>query len=341
MPEPPNADRLLWLQPDWLADAKRWIAAQLERLGLEPAGEIEQGHVRWWSTVMRVPTTEGDLYFKANAPPHQFEAALIAMLARLRPGQVPELPAVDPGRGWLLIRDGGTRLRELVGSAADLIRWEELLPRYAELQLALAPHADELLAVGVPDVRLAGLAGSLERLLEDVEAILLDRPQGLTSNERERLCALVPEIDAKARGLAGYGIPETIQHDDFHDGNVFVRDGRYLFFDWGDSCVSHPFHTLVVTFRAIAHRFERDIRPGGPELLRLRDAYLEPFAGYGNHDELVAAVDLAHLTGTVGRTLAWHRFVYAREPEFRADDTETVPYGLKRLLDLGPLGSWS
>jgi hypothetical protein len=253
---------------------------------------------------------------------------------------VPELSAVDLDRGWLLMRDGGTRLRELVQSPADLDHWAELLPRYAELQLALALHPDELVAAGVPDVRLTGLPGKLEQLLENDEATLLDRPHGLTSDERERLRELLPEIAAAATELADYGIPETIQHDDFHDGNVFVRDGRYLFFDWGDSCVSHPFHTLVVTFRAIAHRFELEIRPGGPELLRLRDAYLEPFAGYGNHDELAAAVDLAHLTGTIGRTLAWHRFVYAREPEFRADDTETVPYGLKRLLDLGPLGSW-
>jgi len=341
MPEAQNADRLLWLRPDWLAGAKRWIAAELERLGLEPAGEIEQVHVRWWSTVMRVPTTEGDLYFKANAPPHHFEAALIAMLARLRPGQVPEVAAVDRDRGWLLMRDGGTRLRELVQSPADLDRWAELLPRYAELQVTLAQHADELLAAGVPEVRLAGLTANLEDLLRDDEAIMLDRPGGLASNERDQLLELVPKISAAATELAGYGIPETIQHDDFHDGNVFVRDGRYLFFDWGDSCVSHPFHTLVVTFRAIAHRFDPDVRPGGPELLRLRDAYLEPFAGYGSHDELAAAVDLAHLTGTIGRTLAWHRFVYEREPEFRGDDVEAVPYGLKRLLDLGPLGSWS
>jgi phosphotransferase family enzyme len=341
MPEPPNAGRLLWLQPEWVAEAKRWIAAELERFGLEPAGEIEQGHVRWWSTVMRVPTTGGDVYFKANAPPHRFEAALVAMLVRLRPDQVPELPAVDPLRGWMLMRGGGTRLRELVQSTADLAHWEEVLPRYGELQLALASHADELLAVDVPDLRLAGFPASYRRLLEDDEAVLLDRTGGLTSDERVRLLDLAPKIAAAVRELVDYGIPETIQHDDFHDGNVFVRDGRYVFFDWGDSCVSHPFHTLVVTFRAIAHRFELDVKPGGPELLRLRDAYLEPFAGYGTHDELVAAVDLAHLTGTVGRALAWHRFVSAREPEFRADDAEAVPYGLKRLLDLGPLGSWS
>jgi hypothetical protein len=80
---------------------------------------------------MRVPTADDDLYFKANAPPHRFEAALVEVLTQLLPGQVPELPAVDPDRGWMLMRDGGTRLRELVRSPADLARWEELLPIYA------------------------------------------------------------------------------------------------------------------------------------------------------------------------------------------------------------------
>ena len=55
--------------------------------------------------------------------------------------------------------------------------------------------------------------------------------------------------------------------------------------------------------------------------------------------DLVEAAELAHFTGTAARTLAWHRFVSARDPEFRADDEEAIPYGLRRLLDLGPLGT--
>lgn len=339
MPETANSDRLLWKQPAWLAGATRWIHARLDEQGISPAGEVEQPHVRWWSTVLRVPTSAGDLYFKANAPPHAFEAALLVILGGLRPGRVPGLVAADPQRGWLLMRDGGTRRREELTSAADLVRWEELLPTYAELQLSVAPHVDELLAAGVPDERLAVLPAHLEQLLADRDTLLIDLPDGLTSDEHERLRELAREFAATCDRLAAYGLPETLQHDDLHDGNVFVRDGRYVFFDWGDSAVSHPFHSLVVTLRAIAHRFE--LEPGGPELLRLRDAYLEPFAPYGSHDELAAASDLAHLTGTAARSLAWHRFVSAREPEFRADDAEAVPYGLRRLLDLGPIGSWS
>jgi hypothetical protein len=308
------------VQPDWLAEATAWI-----RERAEVSGEIEQPHVRWWSTVLRVPTPDGDLFFKAVAPIHAFEAALTARLAELQPSRVPELVDVDTERGWMLMRDGGTRLRELVETPADLHHWEQLLPGYAQLQIEAAPYADEFLALGVPDERLSVLPRHLRELL----AV---RPEGLTADELSRI--RVPEIEAMCRELAGYGIPETIQHDDLHDGQVFVRDDRYLVFDWGDSCVSHPFHSLTVVLRAIAWKL--DLEPGGAEVQRLREAYLEPFgSGY------TEAADLAYRTGTIARALAWHRMVAAREPQFvDSDDATAAAHGLKLFLQGGPIGTW-
>jgi hypothetical protein len=335
----PADPTLIWAQPEWLAEAADWIHRRLAEQGLSVTGEIEQPHVRWWSTVLRIPTSDGDLWFKANAPPHAFEAGLLAILERVHPGHVPELVAHDVGKGWLIMRDGGQRLRELVSSPRDLAHWESLLPEYAELQRALAPHVEELLGANVPDERLAVLPAHIQALLDDREACMVGRENGLTEDEYRRLRALVPEFTRRCAQLADHGIPETIQHDDLHDGNVFVRDGRYLFFDWGDSCVSHPFQSLVVAMRALVYRLQ--LPPGGPEILRLRDAYLEPFASYGNHTRLVEAVELAHYVGTAERSLSWNRFIRVREPRYRFDDEDAVPYGLKRLLDLGPLGSWS
>ncbi len=335
----PTDPTLTWVQPAWLEEATAWIGDRLAERGIDRTGEIEQPHVRWWSTVMRVPTSEGDLWFKANAPPHAFEARLLTILERVRAGHVPELVEIDPERGWLLMRDGGERLRELVRTTRDLHRWETLLPEYAELQIALAPHLDELVAAGVPDERLARLPARVAGLLDDREACMVGRENGLTEDEYGRLRALVPEFAERCARLAALGIQETIQHDDLHDGNVFMRDGRYLLFDWGDSCVSHPFNSLVVTMRALVHRL--GLPPGGPEVLRLRDAYLEPFRRFGSRDELVEAADLAHYVGTAERSLSWNRFIRVREPQYRFDDEDAVPYGLKRLLDLGPLGSWS
>jgi Phosphotransferase enzyme family len=313
--------RLPWTQPEWLAEASAWI-----RTRAEVTGEIEQPHVRWWSTVLRVPTAEGDLFFKAVAPIHQFEAALTARLAELQPGRVTEVVDVDPERGWFLMRDAGTRLRELVATRADLHHWQRVLPEYARLQIEVAPHAGELLAFGVPDERLAVLPDLLQELLAR-------RPHGLTDDEHRQALAALPRFEEMCKELADDGLPETIQHDDLHDGQVFVRDGRYLVFDWGDSCVSHPLLSLTVNLRSVAWRL--DLEPGGPELRRLRDIYLEPF---GRGPEIA---DIAYRVGTVARGIAWDRMVSAREPEFVDEDDLAGPaYGIKLFLAGGPIGTW-
>jgi hypothetical protein len=76
-----HTQELVWDKAEWLATASGWI-----RERVDVTGEIEQAHVRWWSTVLRVPTTDGDLFFKAVAPVHRFEAGLTARLADLQPG---------------------------------------------------------------------------------------------------------------------------------------------------------------------------------------------------------------------------------------------------------------
>jgi len=311
---------LTWNEPAWLREAETWIEEHAS-----VTGELEQFHVRWWSTVIRVPTAEDDLYFKATAHAHRFEAALTAKLAARMPDRVPEVIAVDPDRGWLLLRDGGKRLRELIEDTNDLHHWEAALPRYGELQLELAAEADELLAIGVPDRRLAVLPDQLR-------ALLREGPAGLTPVELELIETAAPEVEALCRELADYGIRETIQHDDLHEGQVFVQDGRYLFFDWGDSCVSHPFHTLTVTLRAAA--FKLDLEPGGPELQRLRAAYLEPFGDFTD------AAEIAYRTGTIARALAWHRYVSAAGVHAEPEDQSAAAYGLKLFLENGPIGTW-
>jgi hypothetical protein len=311
---------LRWTEPEWLSGAEAWI-----RDRADVTGELDQFHVRWWSTVIRVPTRREDLYFKAVANGFLFEPPLTAKLFELKPDRVTEVVDIDAGRGWMLMRGAGRRFREVVLTRADLRHWELALPRYAELQLAAAPLADEVLALGVPDSRLSVLPGQLR-------AVLAQPVRGLEPEEQERLLAALPRFEDMCRELAAYGIPETIQHDDLHDGQVFLREGRYLFFDWGDSCVSHPFHSLTVALRANAAKFE--LEPGGAELGRLRNAYLEPFG------DLQEAADLAYWTGTVGRALAWDRFVRSGFDYTEPEDDLATAHGLKLFLAGGPIGTW-
>jgi hypothetical protein len=236
-------DVSIWTDPSWLADVHDWIDEQVGRLDLGAVGLIDQHHVQPWSTVMRVPTESGDVYFKANTSALRHEAALVTILAAHRADCVPPLLAVDLERGWMLIADAGTRLRGIVERERDLTCWLEILPLYAGLQIDLADHAEDLVARGVPDLRLSTLPSGYERLLD----ALVELP----ASDRRRLEGDVSRVREMCDELAGYGIAETIQHDDFHDGQVYVRDGRYLLLDWGDACVSHRFFTLAVTLEGV------------------------------------------------------------------------------------------
>jgi aminoglycoside/choline kinase family phosphotransferase len=209
--------------------------------------------VRPWSTVLRAPTSNGDVYFKASAPGFAHEPATLLVLARRRPHCVPRPLATDIECGWMLLddlgSDGGARLRETLQADRDLAHWERLLPVYAELQRTVAGQTTELLALDVPDRHPDDLPARFEYLLADTTV-------NLSPDERADLCALAPRVSALCTALSdGAGsVPATsLDHGDLHDGNIFVKnDGRrrccYVFFDWGDCAVTHPFFSLRGVF---------------------------------------------------------------------------------------------
>jgi len=314
---------LLWEQADWLDEAVGWVEAELARLGRRATGEVQQPHVRPWSTVLRIPTAEGEVWFKACMPALAHEAAVVGLLSRRRPDCLPELLAADVARGWMLQADGGPRLRELLEETQDHGRWTEIMPRYAQLQIDAAEIVQELRHVGAPDRGLAALPAAFEELLvrqRDLEPSAVAQLRERASRIRE-LC----------RELGALRLPETIQHDDLHSGNVFVRDGRYLFIDWGDACVSHPFLTLHVTMRVLA--YELGLAAGARELDRFRDAYLEPWTAFRPATDLVSALPAADLLGALCRALNWQLVAEASPPADRGEYDEAVADRLRLLAD--------
>lgn len=289
--------------PAFVASAHAWARDAAGRTGARVSGTIEQIHVRPWSTVFRVPTTSGTLYLKCCGTTQRHEPRLSALLQETMPGCVPEVIAVHDALPWMLVAEGGEKLRDARSGSALLASWRELLPRCAELQRALAGRVDTLLDLGTPDHRTAALVRGLERAVDDEAGISGDREDRLTPAERDRLRHVAATLVERSRELTVLGIPDTIQHDDLHDGNVLVRDGRTVIFDWGDACVSHPFFTLTVTLRVAA--FRSGLEEDAPEMGVLRDAYLEPWAGVASREDLVRGAELARRVGQVSRALTW------------------------------------
>ena len=280
-----------WQDPDWLSGAHAWIDDALVAAGRTRTGAAEQPHVVPWSTVIKVPTSSGYTWFKANADSLRHEAALVELLSARRPEAVPPLLASDRERGWMLMEDAGETLRVLSPREQSLDRWLELLPLYAGVQLDLVDVVDDLIALGVPDMRLAVLPDKYDRLVDEIGADARFREAGAQVRE---LCDEV----------AAYGVDETIQHDDLHDAQVFVRDGRHLLMDWGDSCISHPFFTLSVTLEGVLAWGLDDVE-NSVDTAPFREAYLAPFRERYDAD-LTAACVPAQRLGWVCRAVNGH-----------------------------------
>jgi hypothetical protein len=323
-----------WTDPGWRAAAIGWAVDELGRAGLRLDGEPEQSHVYPWSTAIRLPVNGGAVWLKSVAPGSSHEPPLSAALGRWVPESVLIPLAVDGERRLMLLPDGGRTLRD-AGGSTDVGAWVSMLRNYARLQIELVPHADEMLAVGVPDHRPDRLPELAADLLADDDALLAGRDGGLAPDVRERVTAGLGRYAELCERLIDGGVPATLQHDDLHDANVFVSGDRHRFFDWGDASVGHPFLSLLVTLRVAARALE--VPDGSPMLLRLRDAYLEGWHAYGSPQDLREQCDLALWVGPLQRALSWRRILRGVHPGERAQWQDSVPGWTAEHLERGTL----
>lgn len=326
-----------WQQPGWRTAVDAWVAERLAEHGLRVTGPAED-RARPWALVSRVPTDAGPVWFKACTVGVAHEVGIYEVLQLRAPGHVLTPLAADPAAGWLLLPDGGRTLRVAEGGRADVAAWERMLAEYADLQRSLEAHVDELLGVGVPDARPEAMPGIRDALLADRALMMVGEERGLTPEQWRQLLADADGFAAACEALAAYGIAASLQHDDLHDANVLLPPdgtGPLRVFDWGDAVVGHPFGTLLVTLRVIANVAE--LPYGSPELLRLRDAYLEPWTGPYDRADLLEAARLAVRVGGVLRADCYRRALLESSAAGRAEFGDAVPGWLLEQRNPTPL----
>jgi aminoglycoside/choline kinase family phosphotransferase len=324
---------LRWHDPSWQEQAYEWIRAQAKQNSIRLTGDIEQPHAYAWSTVMRVPSSEGMLYFKATAQETMYESALTQKLAKWFPDCMPELIAVDTRRGWMLMRDGGDQLRASIRPTQDIQLWEPVITRYAEVQIGLAGHVREILSLGIPDHRLTALPRLYSKLLADEVSLMIDREKGLTASDFRKLKDLLPRFEQICSDLAAFNIPDSLNHGDFHDGNVLLKDERITFFDWGDASVTHPFVSLRTFFVSIEISLKLDdYVPPTPGMLALLDRYLETWQKFASRENLLNAYTLSRPVASIVKALQWYQSISHMEGPVRHEYAWIVPEVLREFM---------
>lgn len=280
-----------WTGAAWRAEATAWLDEALAERGAWRTGEVVQARVRPWATVLTAPSSVGRVWLKASGAQTAFEAGLYVVLWEVAAEWVLEPLAVDVGRGWVLLPDGGPVLGGVEGLADALVE-------YGRLQRRVAPHVERLLGAGVVDMRPAVLPA---RLAEAVAVVRGELPAAFGDGTAARL------VGEWAAELAGSAVPASLDHNDLHEDNVLSGP---RFYDWGDSVVAHPFAAALHPLGVI----RGGVGVAAAEVAR--DRYLAEFADYGSPRRLRAELELACRLGIVARTLTWARAAGAGPSEF-------------------------
>jgi len=285
--------------------------------------------VRPWSALLEATTTSGRVWLKASSIHTAFEVGLYAQLHTLSPERVLEPLGLDTDRGWIVLPDGGT----LLGNACpgdDLPgALERVVPLYAELQLGLMPHARALVSLGVTDMTPLVMPERFREALAAVRAFLERTGSPDEWAEFRAITALEPSFSARCAELAQAPGLASLDHNDLHPWNIFATPRELeaaRFFDWGDSVVAHPFASLLVLLRTLQNTLEAPADDA--RVLRVRDAYLEPFEALGSRRELIETAELACWVARAARALTWQRAIGDPAP----DDYAGIPFGRLREL---------
>ena len=321
----------VWSSDGWRRLAVSWLDEQLAVAGIERIGEVTQPHLRPWGTVLNASTTIGRVWLKAPGPQTVFEVGLYRLLSRVVPDGILRPIAIDVDRGLVLLPDGGQTLGDRLDDLDLIEALVAVLPQYGQLQRDLMPHVDEMLSIGVVDMRPAAMPTRFDEAVEAVGRYARDHGDEADREILRRAVGVRDAFGSWCERLVASSVPPSLDHNDLHAWNVFqAPDGRARFYDWGDSVVAHPFASMLVGLGAL--RYELGLGVDDPRVVRLRDVYLEVFSDISPHASLVEELELACWVGKVARALTWDRAVRAQGYDQAGEFAKAPVQSLEFLL---------
>jgi hypothetical protein len=308
--------RAAWERRGWLAEASAWISEQAARVCRPLTGPVTQHKAAWQgSCILRAPAGGDTVWFKAVYQRPPAEPAVIELLAERWPASVPRLLAVDHDRRWMLMADfGGAPL-----TRDNLALWPEAMRRFSQIQLATVGELARWRALGCADRTPPRLPEELRALLAD-HAALLASDRGLAADDIPRLEGLLPRVEALCAALDGYGIPPAMVQQDFRSANLVATGDSFCYFDWSDTVVAHPFMSGNRFLDYLPAPKGVDASDWRLDHLRdtfrrdLRDAYLEPWAGYAPIERLRETFGLARRLNRLYQAWRWYAELAYLEP---------------------------
>ena len=278
--------------------------------------EIPRIHQLWGvSVVLSAASRTGRAFLKCSSDRFRHEGRVTQVLADRSPGYLPDVLAIEPDRGWMLMRDLDG---PLLGDQPDST-WALGLDALAGLQQRWVGRSDELLAAGAEPRPLSQLAEWVQGTALD--AGLMGR---FAPGVHEAWLTAAPAMAEACLTLDRIGPGPSLVHGDFHPWNVAAGTAGTRIFDWTDAAVGHPFLDLVTYI----------MRTGDPARRRQQlQRYLGLWSRHLSSHDLQAAGQLALVVGALYQARTYWQLIPTVMPDDLAQLRDGDIHWLRRALD--------
>jgi len=294
-----------------------WAHEALIGSGVDETGKPEMIQQTPWSSVIRIATTRGNVYLKQTAPGLSLEPVIMHVLSSQQHAPVPEIIAINKSLNCFLMNDCGQPLRALFENNFQPGTLCQAIKEYTKVQKSSFTQVSSLMRLGVPDWRLQKLPSLYEQLLGREDFL---RNDGLSASDLKQLHALSSKVADLCRQLANYAVPETLDHCDFHSGNILINNytKKLTIIDWGETVITQPFFSVL---GCIDHAIRyHGLVVGDNNCNALRDACLQTWSGVTAMPKLIVAFQLAHKLWPLYAALGFYRLTMnSRLAEFIAN----------------------
>jgi RimJ/RimL family protein N-acetyltransferase len=199
-----------------------------------------------WSNVLEISTSNHSVYLKQTPPDLFLEADVIQNCRELcQITEIPEVIARNKNLHCFLMRKCGDKtLRTVFDGKLNVDLLLQGLHVYRRMQKTTALHVDAFLQVGVPDWRLQHFPKLYQDLISNKKFL---KAHGLEAAQIKLLQNQLYKVQALCQELSNYGIPECLNHSDFHENNMLfcAATQKVRIIDLGESAINHPLFSLV------------------------------------------------------------------------------------------------
>ena len=155
------------------------------------------------------------------------------------------------------------------------------------------------------------------------------KQDGLSGSDLQRLKNFYPNFVLLCTDLASFNIPQTLEHGDFQDNNILVKNNKIILHDFGDATITHPFFSLAsFLYSATRHH---DIHENGHIYMLFFNSYMQPWQSFMSPQELLKAFNLAKKIGRFVFALSFSRIKSCEDIEAFPEYNGYIAQALKLL----------